>query len=143
MLRAAEKIRTKYALVCYGDTIADVPVGDLLRLLLGGYSAAVLTAVQTHCAFGVVRGNGEKDRLVRIEEKPLMPFWVSIGYVLAHSAVCLAAKPADTLVDWVNRLAVDSGVLYYKHIGYHYTVNEEKDLRALETAARAGRLSCK
>lgn len=124
--KAYENIDTPYALICYGDTLADVQVRRAYRELREKDAAMCLAVTKIRSDFGVVEFQGVHQVRV-INEKPTLSYWMNIGYVMCQMWTLLHLKPRDTVVDWINRIAAHDKVIPHYHSGFHYTVNTEKD----------------
>lgn len=143
---AVDAVQTPHMLICYGDTLADVSVSKLRREMERNEAVAVFAAAQVRSEFGLTRTvarriDGElSHRLAKIDEKPLLQEWASIGFVLCHHWAGLRLNARWSVVDWLNELAKDDTVIAHRHSGFHYTVNTERDLhevtKVFETLTR-------
>jgi len=115
------------ALICYGDTLANVDIDRLAGQHRKTGAAATMALYRPRSPFGVVKFDRQR-KVRRFDEKPRMPHWINIGFIL-----CDAARVSDVLnksgdmVDFLSRLA-ESGELYaFQHSGKHLTINTEKE----------------
>lgn len=119
------------ALVCYGDTLANVDVAALFRFHSACGGLATLTTYPLQSPFGVVHSS--EEGLVRsFQEKPMLPFWINIGFlVLERRALDALAKGSD-MPAFLEGLATEGQLHAYRHQGSHLTVNTEKERAAAE-----------
>jgi glucose-1-phosphate cytidylyltransferase len=114
-------------LVCYGDTLANVDLGALVR---GHQAAGALASVSVHplrSPFGVVVLDGAGERVVKLEEKPLLPHWINIGYILCEPAALDLMERDNDLVSYLEMLARRGALRAHRHQGKHLTVNTAKE----------------
>lgn len=125
LAKAYEHIGTPYSLVCYGDTVANVNIREAFRPFINDSAAMSLTLSKLKSDFGVVELVDEQIRI--INEKPTLPYWINIGYILCQHWTFLRLTPQDSVVDWVNRIAKQDRVIPHYHGGFHYTINTQRD----------------
>lgn len=114
------------ALVCYGDTLANVDLAALLRHHAALGVAATLTVHPLQSPFGVVEC-GPDDRVVRFVEKPTLPHWINIGFLVCEPAALDRIRPGSDMVAFLSELSADRELGVYRHRGRHLTVNTEKE----------------
>lgn len=131
---AFTEVQTPHLLVCYGDTLANVDVDELRKEMERNEAAMVVSTTQLKSEFGVVRTTAkrvDKDlshHLIKVEEKPTLQEFISIGYILCHHWTGLQLNVRWNVVDWLNAIAAQDKVVAYRHPGWHYTINNEYDL---------------
>ncbi|MEL0120216.1 MAG: nucleotidyltransferase family protein [Opitutae bacterium] len=132
-LRGAAQFVLGQALICYGDTVANVDINALIQTHQKSGSAATLTVHPLRCPFGLVRFS--EDSLVKtFDEKPLLPYWINIGYILCKSRLLLKIDPAvEHMQDFLFRLANSGQLQAFQHTGKHLTVNTEKERSQAES----------
>ncbi|HEV2707701.1 MAG TPA: nucleotidyltransferase family protein [Pyrinomonadaceae bacterium] len=114
------------ALVCYGDTLANIDVAELLKSHVANDALATLTTYPLHSPFGIVYF-GDSKRVSAFAEKPVLPYWINIGFIMCEPAAFDFIKPGSDMPEFLSALA-EAGVLYtHHHTGKHLTVNTEKD----------------
>ena len=117
------------AVICYGDTIANVDIAALKVFHEQNEALATLTTYTLHSPFGIVNSDAS-GKISRFEEKPVLPYWINIGFMLCEREMFEFLPKGSTMVDLLTELA-DAGRLFsYRHSGKHLTVNTEKE-RAL------------
>ena len=120
------------ALVCYGDTLANVDLGGLLKAHRRSGALATLTTYPLSSPFGIVRFD-ESKRITAFEEKPPLPYWINIGFLLCEPGAFEFLRRGSDMPQFLSALA-GAGALYaYEHTGKHLTVNTEKERAVAET----------
>lgn len=114
------------ALVCYGDTLANVDIGALLNFHHARGALATLTIYRFHSPFGIVDADAA-GRVIAFAEKPQLPYWINIGYLLCEREAFAAMRRGADMDEFLSALG-RAGCLYaYRHSGKHLTVNTEKE----------------
>jgi glucose-1-phosphate cytidylyltransferase len=120
------------ALICYGDTLANVDIGKLLRRHRAFGTAATMTVYRLPSPYGVVRTD-RHQRVIRFDEKPLLPHWINIGFLFCDPVlVARDLEAAPDMVPFLEGLAGAGQLSAYKHLGKHLTVNTEKERQSAE-----------
>ena len=117
------------ALVCYGDTLANVDIGALLNFHRACGALATLTIYPLQSPFGIVDADAA-GRVTAFDEKPRLPYWINIGYLLCERDAFAAMRPGTGMDEFLSSLAHAGRLYAYRHSGKHLTVNTEKE-RAL------------
>lgn len=120
------------ALVCYGDTLANVDLSELVEAHSRSGALATLTAYPLSSPFGIVRFD-ESKRVTAFEEKPLLPYWINIGYLLCEPGAFEVLQQGSDMPQFLSALAVANGLYTFEHKGKHLTVNTEKERAEAET----------
>lgn len=120
------------ALVCYGDTLANVNLEALRRDHLSSGALVTLTTYPLHSPFGIVSLDGG-GRILRFEEKPRLPYWINIGFMLCQPEAFSFLSPGSDMPEFLSDLSEAEVLFAHRHTGRHLTVNTEKD-RALAEA---------
>lgn len=121
------------ALVCYGDTLANVSLKRLERRhqLSGGI--ATMTLYRPNNPFGVVKFD-RKRRVHSFVEKPRLAEWINIGYILCEPERAYEyLRKATDMVDFLSALAATRELFAYEHAGKHLTINTEKERQQAES----------
>jgi glucose-1-phosphate cytidylyltransferase len=130
ILDAREHIRGR-ALVCYGDTLANVELDALLAQHAQSGALATLTIYPLHSPFGIVLADAS-GRVQSFTEKPELPYWINIGFLVCDPGAFDYLRPGSDMVGFLSSMA-KAGVLFsYQHTGKHLTVNTEKERAVAE-----------
>ena len=126
ILEACESLGIDTPTVCYGDTLANVDVRGLLASHRASGALATLTTYPLRSPFGVVRFD-ESGRVSDFEEKPALPYWINIGFILCEPEALEHLRPGSDMPAFLSSLAAEGGLYAYRHTGKHLTVNTEKE----------------
>lgn len=117
------------ALVLYGDELADVDIGALVRAHeKSSKSGVTFVGHRQALPFGVARRSWYDNWRVWQNEEVL----VNIGYVLVEPACWSSMCVDDGLADFINRMGAEC----YIHEGKRATINSLSDLTTAEEVWR-------
>jgi glucose-1-phosphate cytidylyltransferase len=120
------------ALVCYGDTLANVNVSGLQRRHRKSGALATISLYRPHNPFGVIKFDRQR-RVRSFAEKPRMSQWVNIGFILCETPAILEfLQPACDMVEFLDALTEAGKLFAYEHSGKHITINTEKERQQAE-----------
>lgn len=130
-LRDAADYVSGRSVICYGDTLANVDIAALTQDHEASAAIATLSVYPLHSPFGVVEF--ENSGLIRsFREKPVLPHWINIGFLLCERSAYDFLRPQTDMPDFLTGLA-NAGCLHaYRHDGQHLTVNTEKERESAE-----------
>ncbi|MHB1309659.1 MAG: nucleotidyltransferase family protein, partial [Limisphaerales bacterium] len=123
------------ALVCYGDTLADLSIRGLMKSHRSSRADATITVYPYRSPFGIVTFD-EAGVVSRFEEKPRLPYWINVGFLLLEPAALNQLRPEVPLPGFLSRLAARRKLGVHRHRGRHWTANTETELRELATDLR-------
>lgn len=113
-------------LLCYGDTLANVDIADLLQHHIESGALATLTIHPLHSPFGIVQtDNG--GRVQSFAEKPRLPYWINIGFMFYEPKALDYLQSDADLPDFLSEMAAAGVLGSYQHSGKHLTINTEKE----------------
>ncbi len=119
------------ALICYGDTLANVDIDALRREHRAHHALATVTIHPFQSPFGIVETD-DSGRVRAFTEKPVLPYWINIGFILCEPAALERLERGSDLRAFLGALAREQRLYAYRHDGKHLTVNTEKERRAAE-----------
>ena len=115
--------------VCYGDIFANIKFNKQLFMLKKHKSDGILAGYKENSPFGHLE---IKNSLVKsFVEKPKMDKPINIGFYFFNKKIFsdIKLKKTDDLEsNFLPYLAVKKKLVYYLHKGFHFTVNNQKDL---------------
>lgn len=119
------------ALVCYGDTIANVPVEQLAHFHNKHGGVATLSVHPFTCPFGVVDYD-TNNTVLSFTEKPTLPVWVNIGFMVCEKSALQLLKRGQEMTAYFEALRKTGKFYCFPHRGKHLTVNTENELKDAE-----------
>jgi glucose-1-phosphate cytidylyltransferase len=114
------------ALVCYGDTLANVDLGTLRQQHQRSGAGATLSVYPLRSPFGIVNFQ-DGGRVTGFVEKPLLPHWINIGFLLCEPEALARLRRGSDMVAYLDSLVAAGALGAYRHEGKHLTINTEKD----------------
>jgi glucose-1-phosphate cytidylyltransferase len=119
------------ALICYGDTLANISL-SALRCQHGDSDALMTMAVYPlHSPFGIVDFD-RKGQVTGFAEKPRLPHWINIGFMLCEPAALDFLERGSDMPAFLAALVNARRLDAYRHEGKHLTVNTERDRSVAE-----------
>ena len=118
-------------LVCYGDTIANVNINNLLEFHRSHSGVATISSYELRQNFGIIKKN--KDHLVlSFNEKPRYPGSINIGYFIFDKKIFKYVQTAHSWLDLILNLTEEKQLFSFKHEGIHITINTLNELASAE-----------
>lgn len=113
--------------VTYGDGLADVDLGALIRFHDAHGRVGTLTAVRPRTSFGVLRLDGA-GAVTEFQEKPVMGEWINGGFFVFRRGI-LDYLGEDSVLERepLERLAAERQLMAYRHEGFWKCLDTYKD----------------
>lgn len=124
----------------YGDGVADVDIGELIKFHERQDVLATVTAVQPPGRFGALDMSG--DRIIGFEEKPQGDgYWVNGGYFVLSPKVLDYIDGDDCAWEAtpLQRLAADGQLGAFRHAGFWQPMDTLRDKNMLESLWSSGK----
>lgn len=118
-------------LICYGDTLANVDLKELQTKHVASGARATVTTYPLHSPFGIMQSD-DANRAIVFEEKPVLPHFINIGFILCESEVFTYLDRGSDMPTFLTSLIKAGGLYTYRHTGKHLTVNTEKERASAE-----------
>jgi len=120
-------------MLTYGDGVANINLGELMKFHRGHGRLATITAVHPVARFGELMIEG--DRVVRFTEKPQVPEgFINGGFFVLKKGVFDYLSDDDACV-WerepLERLAAGGELMTYHHTGFWHCMDTYRDLQVL------------
>jgi Nucleoside-diphosphate-sugar pyrophosphorylase involved in lipopolysaccharide biosynthesis/translation initiation factor 2B, gamma/epsilon subunits (eIF-2Bgamma/eIF-2Bepsilon) len=125
-LADASKHLSGRSLICYGDTLANVDVEALYREHCSSGARLTMTVYPLHSPFGIVEVT-EDGFVTEFREKPVLPYWVNIGFMLCELEAIRGIRRGGDMVPFLAEQASSGALRAFKHNGKHLTINTEKE----------------
>ena len=126
-------------MVTYGDGVANVDIGALVRFHREHGRLATVTAVSPVARFGSLQLDG--DRVSQFAEKPRAgDGWINGGFFVFEPKVLDYIDADDTPLEGepLERLARDGQLMAYRHPGFWHPMDTLRDKQLLESLWSAG-----
>ena len=122
---------SKDFILCYGDTICDININELIDFHEKAPDGVTITSYPISIPFGVLK-TGPKDIVLKFEEKPVLDEVMNIGYCIFPKNNFGIFKKSKSLVDVFNTLVSKGLLRCYKHEKIHITINTMSELEYAE-----------
>ena len=117
-------------MVTYGDGLSDINIQELVEFHRSHGKLATVTAVQPISRFGTLRMDEVNNLVGRFMEKPQFHDWISAGFFVFDRRVFDYVDMSPTCVlerEPLERLAVESQLVAYKHTGFFYAMDTYRE----------------
>ena len=131
--RAARYLGPGPFLVTYGDGLADVDLGELVRFHRSHGKLATVTSVKPQSRFGVLELE-PGGRVRAFAEKPVSEGWVNAGFFVFEPRVLdYLREDADCVLehDPLERLAKDGELVAFRHPGFFQAMDTYREYQLL------------
>jgi glucose-1-phosphate cytidylyltransferase len=139
--RVARHIAGDRFMVTYGDGLADIDLGDLLKFHRDSGTIGTFTGVRMPSRFGTVRTD-EAGTILSWEEKPLLHEYINCGFFVFKRAFLdyLSEDEAcDLEKEPLQRLAAEGQLSMYAHPGRWQCMDTLRDSTQLNELWNSGR----
>lgn len=117
-------------IVCYGDAIADVNIPKLVKFHESNGALVTLTTFRTQSPFGLIISD-DSGAVREFREKPLLPYWMNIGFMVFEKKV-LDLACGEGWLEFLSKLIPRHEIYSYRHTGFHFTFNNEMERQYVE-----------
>jgi glucose-1-phosphate cytidylyltransferase len=117
--RVARYLEGDRFMVTYGDGLADVDIGALLRFHRAHGRLATVTMARVHTRYGLLDVDAA-DRVVEFKEKPEADGWASSGFFVFERGVLDYLGDDGCVLERepLERLSRDGQLMAYRHPGF-------------------------
>lgn len=109
-------------LICYGDTLANVNLDNLLKLQKQKKNKTLITTIQHKSSFGIIKLKKNKE-IISFLEKPKLNLFINIGYILIKKNKLKDIFKFKNFQNFLKYLIKNNKVFSNVHKGKHTTVN--------------------
>jgi glucose-1-phosphate cytidylyltransferase len=130
-IQAASQFISDDFIMCYGDTLADVDLSQLIDYhhIHGGI--LTVTSYPLQSSFGILE-IGESGEVRSFMEKPVLDKWINIGYFYFSKECVRHINDSSSFVDFLKARIEREEMYSFQHRGIHITVNTITELREAE-----------
>lgn len=115
-------------LLCYGDELTNVALGDLLAMHRSNHAQLTFAAFEAPNAGGAVVLGSHGPQIIENDTR-----LTNIGFVVAERDALQYMPSTGGLSEWINTTAACTGrVAIYRHEGVRASINSLADLRGAE-----------
>lgn len=118
-------------IVCYGDTLADVDLHELISFHKRHGGDISVTCYPLQSQFGVLEMSDD-GRVASFVEKPVLDKWINIGYFYFSRRILEKLDKQSSFLEFLREVINEGNLYSYKHRGVHITVNTIKELQEAE-----------
>lgn len=140
ILRLREHLQDGTFCVTYGDGVADIDIGALIKFHRSHGKIATLTAVRPPARFGGLIFDG--DRIARFTEKPQAgEGWINGGFMVLEPEIFrfLDNDASSLEAHGMDRLAACGELMAYRHDGFWQCMDTKRDVDSLRLAWDKGK----
>jgi glucose-1-phosphate cytidylyltransferase len=128
-------------MVTYGDGVANIDLGALLRFHRSHGRIATVTAVRPPARFGGLIFDGDSMVTAFTEKPQIGEGWINGGYLVFEPEIFryLEGDHSSLEADALERLTADNQLAAYRHEGFWQCMDTLRDKHLLESLWREGR----
>jgi glucose-1-phosphate cytidylyltransferase len=119
-------------MVTYGDGVADLDIGALLKYHRSHGRLATVTGMQPPSRFGMLEV-GTDGKATRFAEKPQSDGWASAGFFVFQKRVFDYLDSDQCVLERepLERLAGEGQLMVYRHRGYFFAMDTYREFQTL------------
>lgn len=121
---------TEDFMVVYGDTITNLNINKLIKSHKKNKKLATVALLKYKSQFGLMSLNN--NLVCRYQEKPILDYWINIGYFYFSKKVIPIIKKYKTFEEFLSHLVKIKQLNGYKYSQIHSTVNNYSELLNLK-----------
>jgi len=121
------KTKTKYFMICYGDTFADINFDKLIKDFKKNEKRIFMVCHEMKTNFGLLKIH--KNSVIKsFNEKPKLNIWFNIGYFLLDKEYKKLFKKFSLFKNFLISSSKKGYFKAFKHNGKHITINTISEL---------------
>jgi glucose-1-phosphate cytidylyltransferase len=120
----------KYFMVTYGDGVTDLNIASLVEFHKKQNTIGTITGVHPRSKYGLVKITGN-NLVKKFQEKPVLSDWVNGGYMIFDKQIFQYLHLGETEHPALVQLAREQQLSIYKHEGFWYSIDTNKELEDL------------
>ena len=114
-------------LLCYGDTISDINLTDLVKFHRKNAKSVTISSFPIMIPFGVMEVD-KNNNVKSFNEKPILQNVMNIGYYYFNKEDYGMIERNNGIIELLNSLIKSQDLKCYKHNGIHITINTLAEL---------------
>lgn len=128
----------KYFMVTYGDGVSNINIADLVKFHKEQKTIGTITGVHPKFKYGVVTID-KGDIVNEFKEKPIISDWVNGGYMIFDKRFFKYLGKGQTEHPALTCLAKEKQLSLFRHTGFWFCVDTNKELDELNSIWNTGR----
>lgn len=120
----------EYFCVTYGDGVADINLNNLIKFHKEKGKIGTITGVHPRSKYGLVETNN-RGIIRKFVEKPVLDNWTNGGFMVFDKRFFKYIKPGEMEHPALKRLVRKGQLALYKHSGFWFAVDTNKELADL------------
>lgn len=129
--------RDKYFMVTYGDGVANLDISNLVRFHKKQKTIGTICGIHPRFKYGVVT-IGKDNVVLDFKEKPVFSDWANGGFMVFDTRFFDYLKPGETEHPALHRLSKEKELSLYRHNGFWFCVDTNKELDELNKLWNSG-----
>ena len=119
-------------MLTYGDGVANVDIGELLKFHKSHGRLATVTTVEPISRFGVLELSGQSE-VMKFKEKPRSEGWASAGYFVFQRRIFDYLGGDDCVLERepLEKLAAEGQLMAYQHKGFFFAMDTYREYQYL------------
>src|SRR3989338_981705 len=133
--------KDKYFMATYGDGVTDLDIRDLVKFHKKQKTIGTVTGIHPRSKYGLVNIN-KNNKIESFVEKPLLTDWVNSGFMVFDTRAFDYIKqgnPGEMEHEMLKRLANKKELSLFKHSGFWFAVDTNKELEDLNKLWNSGK----
>ncbi|MDQ5901036.1 MAG: Glucose-phosphate cytidylyltransferase [Patescibacteria group bacterium] len=119
-----------YFMFTYGDGVTDLNIKEVVEFHKKQGTVGTITGVHPRSKYGIVN-IVEDNKISSFEEKPVLNDWINGGFGVYKREFLNYLKPGEMEHPALKRIAAEGQLSIYKHEGFWYAVDTNKELEDL------------
>ena len=126
-IKDCSKKINKNILVCYGDTLVDLNINNLISFYNKNKNKIVFSSYTLKSQYGIIK-IGKKGKVISFNEKPDLGMYFNIGYFLFDKKNIIKMKKYTKFEKFLESRSIQKDLRSYIHYGKHITINTLSEL---------------
>lgn len=122
----------KEFMVTYGDGVTDLNIKKLVAFHKKQKTIGTITGVHPKSKYGLVKVN-RNNKVEFFQEKPQLTDVINAGFMVFNKKVFKYINERETEHEALKRLAKERELSLFKHMGFWYAVDTNKELEELNS----------
>lgn len=129
----------KQFMVTYGDAVSDINIKDLVNFHKKQKTIGTVTGVHPTSKYGILAVDNN-NLISGFYEKPVMSDWINGGFAVFNHDFFKYLREDEFEHPALRRLAKEKQLSIFKHEGFWYAVDTNKELKDLNELAKTGQI---